>query len=107
MKFEYLSPITLRKEVENLLNHEVYADERLFEEHPMMFWNLVVHFRRLKIPLNFFLPQVNWKLILGSVMREGLDENCPSPQPHPDDVCCIPEQPQQTPSVIQADDDAG
>jgi hypothetical protein len=67
IKYEYLSPVVLKKEVENLLNKDVCADEKLFTDHPLIFWNLIVQFRDLSIPLNFLLPQVDWKHVLQSL----------------------------------------
>jgi hypothetical protein len=64
LKYEYLSPLVLKKEVENLLSKEVMADAKLFKEHPVIFWNLICHFRGLLIPLNFLLPHVNWTTIM-------------------------------------------
>jgi len=66
-RYEYLSPVVLKKEVENLLRKDVSADERLFSNHPLIFWNLILHFRELNIPLNILIPQVNWKSVLRSI----------------------------------------
>lgn len=73
LKYEYLSPIVLKKEVENLLSKEVTADAKLFKEHPLIFWNLICHFRGLLIPLNFLLPQVDWLAVMEELtsMIEG------------------------------------
>jgi hypothetical protein len=64
LKYEYLSPMVLKKEVENLLSKEVTADAKLFKEHPLIFWNLICHFRGLLIPLNFLLPHVDWMTVM-------------------------------------------
>eukprot|EP01028_Stygiella_incarcerata_P010470 TRINITY_DN5433_c0_g1_i2.p1 TRINITY_DN5433_c0_g1~~TRINITY_DN5433_c0_g1_i2.p1 ORF type:complete len:1189 (-),score=357.81 TRINITY_DN5433_c0_g1_i2:45-3611(-) len=60
---EYLSPLVTRKEVRNLLESDVACDTKLFMDHATIFWNLVVHFRPLEIPLSFLLPQVDWDMI--------------------------------------------
>ncbi|CAH1795855.1 unnamed protein product [Owenia fusiformis] len=53
IRVPYLSPLVLRKEVENILEQE--GDKCLnkadfCDEHPIIFWNLVWYFRRLEIP---------------------------------------------------------
>eukprot|EP00761_Pharyngomonas_kirbyi_P001479 gb/GECH01001483.1/.p1 GENE.gb/GECH01001483.1/~~gb/GECH01001483.1/.p1 ORF type:complete len:929 (+),score=128.64 gb/GECH01001483.1/:1-2787(+) len=63
---EYLSPVVLRKEIRNLVKHNVSADEGLIE-HPAVFWGLVKWSRDLHIPLNFLLPQVRWESIVHSL----------------------------------------
>ncbi|XP_066274264.1 C-myc promoter-binding protein-like isoform X3 [Branchiostoma lanceolatum] len=51
----YLSPLVLRKEVENVLESE--GDSSLtrpdfVDQHPIIYWNLVWYFRRLDVPSN-------------------------------------------------------
>ncbi|XP_019627186.1 PREDICTED: C-myc promoter-binding protein-like [Branchiostoma belcheri] len=51
----YLSPLVLRKEVENVLESEgdgslTRAD--FVDQHPIIYWNLVWYFRRLDVPSN-------------------------------------------------------
>ncbi|EFC38180.1 predicted protein [Naegleria gruberi] len=58
---EYLSPLVIRKEIENLISHDVKADSALCWQHPVLFWNLVVHFRSL--PLSFIFPCIDWNAI--------------------------------------------
>ncbi|XP_061172987.1 DENN domain-containing protein 4C-like isoform X2 [Saccostrea echinata] len=49
----YLSPLVLRKELDNILANEgdlsVGSDEFL-DQHPIIFWNLVWYFKRLEVP---------------------------------------------------------
>ncbi|KAL0483263.1 hypothetical protein AKO1_011546 [Acrasis kona] len=74
LRYEYLSPLVLKKEVENLLGKEVTADAKLFKEHPLIFWNLICHFRGLLIPLNFLLPSVDWMTIMED-LTDIIDES--------------------------------
>jgi hypothetical protein len=60
---EFLSPAVVRKEVFNCLTQGVAADEKFFLDHQTIFWNLILQFRNLPIPLGFLLPQVDWGLI--------------------------------------------
>lgn len=60
--FEFLSTVTLKKEVENLLQSGVMLDARISTHHPTIFWNLVVHFDNLGVPVDFILPQIDWNL---------------------------------------------
>eukprot|EP00762_Andalucia_godoyi_P002307 ANDGO_07626.mRNA.1 DENN domain and WD repeat-containing protein SCD1 len=60
---EFLSPAVIRKEVLNCLNQGVAADDKFFLEHPTIFWNLILQFRELPIPLTFLLPQVDWGMV--------------------------------------------
>ncbi|KAL3182176.1 hypothetical protein MRX96_022897 [Rhipicephalus microplus] len=53
MTVPYLSPLVLRKEVENLLEHE--GDDCLLsagfvDHHPILYWNLIWYFKRLSLP---------------------------------------------------------
>lgn len=59
MTVPYLSPLVLRKEVENLLEHE--GDDCLLsagfvDHHPILYWNLVWYFKRLNLPSH--LPEL-------------------------------------------------
>lgn len=65
----YLSPLVLRKEVENLLEHE--ADDCLLsagfvDHHPILYWNLVWYFKRLNLPSH--LPELCLQAV--SLIRE-------------------------------------
>lgn len=65
----YLSPLVLRKEVENLLEHE--ADDCLLsagfvDHHPILYWNLVWYFKRLNLPSH--LPELCLQAV--SLVRE-------------------------------------
>lgn len=82
--FEYLSPVLLKKEVENLLNKRVLADTNLLFNHPLVFWNLIVHFRNIGIPLNFFLPQVDWKEMSKEMERIIAAQSEEQPNKKPD-----------------------
>uniref|UniRef100_T2MAU0 C-myc promoter-binding protein n=1 Tax=Hydra vulgaris TaxID=6087 RepID=T2MAU0_HYDVU len=49
----YLSPLVLRKEVENLLENNgdhVLQTAEIVKEKPILFWNMVWYFRRLALP---------------------------------------------------------
>ncbi|XP_071965347.1 C-myc promoter-binding protein-like isoform X2 [Antedon mediterranea] len=51
----YLSPLVLRKEIENAIEHEgesCLRSPQFVEMHPIIFWNLIWYFRRLEIPTN-------------------------------------------------------
>ncbi|XP_018099241.1 DENN domain-containing protein 4C isoform X2 [Xenopus laevis] len=51
----YLSPLVLRKELESLLENEgdhVIYTSTFINQHPIIFWNLVLYFRRLDLPSN-------------------------------------------------------
>ncbi|XP_033107546.1 C-myc promoter-binding protein-like isoform X4 [Anneissia japonica] len=51
----YLSPLVLRKEMENAIEHEgesCLRSPEFVEMHPIIFWNLIWYFRRLEIPTN-------------------------------------------------------
>lgn len=65
----YLSPLVLRKEVENLLEHE--GDDCLLsagfvDHHPILYWNLVWYFKRLNLPSH--LPELCLQAV--SLIRE-------------------------------------
>lgn len=49
----YISPIVLRKEVENILENEgdlCLASDEFVDEHPIIYWNLVWYFSRNNLP---------------------------------------------------------
>jgi hypothetical protein len=49
----YLSPIVLRKELENILENEgdvCLANSEFVTEHPIVYWNLVWYFERTNLP---------------------------------------------------------
>uniref|UniRef100_A0A8C4NGW2 DENN/MADD domain containing 4A n=1 Tax=Eptatretus burgeri TaxID=7764 RepID=A0A8C4NGW2_EPTBU len=49
----YLSVLVLRKELENIFEHEgeaVVASPAFVDQHPILYWNLVWYFRRLDVP---------------------------------------------------------
>ncbi|XP_033751078.1 C-myc promoter-binding protein-like [Pecten maximus] len=49
----YLSPLVLRKELENILNSEgdmSLSVDVFLDEHPIIFWNLVWYFKRIEVP---------------------------------------------------------
>ena len=49
----YLSPLVLRKEVENVLNNEgdlCLARPEFVDEHPIIYWNLIWYFKRVNLP---------------------------------------------------------
>ena len=72
----YLSPLVLRKEVENLLkNHgeSMLNEHRIVVEKPIIYWNLLWYFRRLNLPSH--LPS----LLLQSYAAD--DNNTAAPAP--------------------------
>lgn len=60
----YLSPIVLRKEVESLISQDgtkILEREELVRERPIIYWNLVWYFSRLRLPT--YLPLLSlWDL---------------------------------------------
>lgn len=49
----YLSPLVLRKEMENVLEHEgdlCLLKTSFIDDHPIIFWNLVWYFERMNLP---------------------------------------------------------
>lgn len=49
----YLSPLVLRKEVENVLEHEgdlCLSNTKFIDEHPIIYWNLIWFFKRINLP---------------------------------------------------------
>lgn len=55
----YLSPLVLRKEVENVLEHEgdmCLLQQSFVDAHPIIYWNLVWYFERTNLPT--FLPRL-------------------------------------------------
>ena len=48
----FLSPLVLRKEVENVFEHEgdmCVSSSKFADEHPIIYWNLLWYFRRLDV----------------------------------------------------------
>lgn len=72
MTVPYLSPLVLRKEVENVLEHEgdmCLLNAQFVDEHPIIYWNLIWYFKRINLPSH--LPG----LILKSyIKKDGMDE---------------------------------
>nr|XP_027203828.1 DENN domain-containing protein 4C-like isoform X2 [Dermatophagoides pteronyssinus] len=53
----YLSPLVLRKELENILNGESYSSlilPKFVDNHPIVYWNLVWYFTRLNLPSHIY-----------------------------------------------------
>lgn len=49
----YLSPLVLRKELDNILANEgdlSLGSDEFLDQHPIIFWNLVWYFKRLEVP---------------------------------------------------------
>lgn len=49
----YLSPLVLRKEMENILEHEgdnCLTKSEFVDQHPIIYWNLVWFFKRINVP---------------------------------------------------------
>ncbi len=49
----YISPLVLRKEVENVVEQEgdlCLGKAEFVDEHPIIFWNMVWYFKRLDVP---------------------------------------------------------
>ncbi|KAL3866790.1 hypothetical protein ACJMK2_044059 [Sinanodonta woodiana] len=60
----YLSPLVLRKELENIVVNEgdmSIASEGFMDEHPIIFWNLIWYFKRINVTshLTGFLLKAN------------------------------------------------
>ena len=48
----FLSPLVLRKEVENVFEHEgdmCVSSSKFADEHPIIYWNLLWYFRRMDV----------------------------------------------------------
>ncbi|XP_013393388.1 C-myc promoter-binding protein [Lingula anatina] len=53
IRVPYLSPLVLRKELENVLGSEgdlSLSRDEFLDEHPIIFWNMVWYFKRLDVP---------------------------------------------------------
>jgi hypothetical protein len=53
MTVPYLSPLVLRKEVENVLTNEgdlCLTKPEFVDEHPIIYWNLIWYFKRINLP---------------------------------------------------------
>ncbi|CAG0896670.1 unnamed protein product, partial [Darwinula stevensoni] len=54
----YLSPLVLRKELENVLEnegHSIVLKPTFLDKHPILYWNLVWYFHRLCVPSQFLV----------------------------------------------------
>lgn len=74
----YLSPLVLRKEVENVLEHESDAcllSADFIDHHPIIYWNLIWYFERVNLPSH--LPGLI--LQCNSILPDG---NIPSEHDH-------------------------
>ena len=63
----YLSPVVLRKELESLLTQgkgSILNSERVSLEKPILYWNAVWYFSRLKLPT--YLPLLTLRRIVKS-----------------------------------------
>lgn len=61
----YLSPVVLRKELESLLTQgkgSVFISENVVLEKPILYWNSVWYFSRLKLPT--YLPLLTLRRII-------------------------------------------
>lgn len=89
----YLSPLVLRKEVENVLEHE--GDECLLspgfvDHHPILYWNLMWYFKRLNLPSH--LPELS--LQASSLMRgREIPEQWKSPEGKVVSISCCWDNP--------------
>ncbi|KAL9650377.1 hypothetical protein ABK040_016444 [Willaertia magna] len=83
---EYLSPLVLKKEIENLLSKDVKADAHLIVGHPVLFWNLIIHFRNCPLPLNFILPNIKWTEVLDLLQTTVLKDYNECVNSNPNDL---------------------
>ena len=63
----YLSPVVLRKELESLITQgkgSILNSEKLSLEKPILYWNAVWYFSRLKLPT--YLPLLTLRRIVKS-----------------------------------------
>jgi hypothetical protein len=62
LNLEFLSCKNLKKEILNLNNlfPGLEPNLKFINNHPLLFWNLVFHFRSLDIPLKFLFPLLEW-----------------------------------------------
>jgi len=65
----YLSPLVLRKELENVINHEPLVINTAFmENHSVIFWNLIWYFRRIDVDSELPLILLNSKRVQKSTI---------------------------------------
>lgn len=72
----YLSPLVLRKEMENVLEHEgdlCLLKTTFIADHPIIFWNLVWYFERMNLPSH--LPELALGLISSLKVSQLLFNN--------------------------------
>ncbi|XP_029643627.1 C-myc promoter-binding protein isoform X2 [Octopus sinensis] len=68
--FPYLSPLVLRKELENVVESDgdlCLLESNFVDEHPIIFWNMVWYFRRIAVPCHLS------GLVLKSKMLKSLE----------------------------------
>lgn len=73
----YLSPLVLRKELENIIFQEgdlCLTEVKFITDHPIIYWNLVWVFERIN--LQTFLPNLYLKTKIG----KRKSENCEEPE---------------------------
>ncbi|XP_003740678.2 DENN domain-containing protein 4C [Galendromus occidentalis] len=68
----YLSPLVLQKEVENVLEagSEIFTRPNFVDEHPIIYWNLVWYFYRLKLPTN-----IDQLCVRSGILHKGLQSS--------------------------------
>ena len=72
----YLSPLTLRKEVENILETEgdgSLCRARFLQDHPICFWNLLFYFKRVDLNSHLAAFILHDKRIWGREEKVGQD----------------------------------
>lgn len=71
----YLSPLVLRKELENVIDREgdlCLVEASFVDEHPILFWNLIWYFKRIAVPCH--LPGFLLKSKAVKQSQEEVDE---------------------------------
>jgi hypothetical protein len=68
----YLSPLVLRKELENMLEREgdtCLVDPSIVDEHPIIFWNLIWYYERIAVKSHLPSLCVNAKSLNGEIQN--------------------------------------
>jgi len=76
LTFPYLSPFVLRKGIEDLLDNEgnsVLRSPSFVDLHPIIYWNLVWYFRRLKLFSNLFNLLLRSELLINKSKSSSLN----------------------------------
>lgn len=62
---QYLSPLVVRKEIENIILHkkeenqnETLIDAKFMDEHSVVYWNLIWYFKRIGVDSGYLLDSL-------------------------------------------------